>query len=267
MSHLNENTQRLVSLYKDTEFKAAFTLNYLNRFSLARIEQEYVWAFGTITRSQATANSPALSSLSNESIKRVLLTMSAAGLSFDTQEKHFYLKTELGIDGAVIPRVILGYLGMKQLAMNSGLVKAIGNDIVYESDSFTWYGSNKEPAFSSTCRNPTDNVVCGYVCLYMVDGSVYSYRMSSAELLSIEENDMQMREEMGTGKESSLYSGPWRERCLRIALWRCAYREFKHLFTKDELLIEQEKSTGETNSDSFSSDFAAALNNTAEVTS
>lgn len=263
MRNISTHTKRLIELYRDTEFKASFTQNYLRRFSLARIEQEYVWAFSAITNSIATASTPSLSSLSNESIKRILLSMSTAGLSFDPQEKHFYLNAEIGANGTLIPRVILGYLGMKQLAMNSGLVSSIDYDIAHEGDSFTWYGPNKEPAFSSSNRNFDNEIICGYVCLYMKDGTVHSYRMSSSALLSMEATDIQMRENMG--KESSLYNGPWRERCLRIALWRCAYHEFKHMFTADELLLDKKYNKTHSDMTLMGDKYGARLNNTAEV--
>lgn len=267
MSNLNANTKRLVELYKDVELKASFTQNYLAyKLNLARIEEEYVWAFGTITRSAPTVNAPALSSLSNTAIKRILLSMSASGLSFNPQEKHFYLQAEIGMDRALIPKVIVGYLGMRQLAMNSGLVAGMSCDIVFESDSFTWYGNRKEPSFSSCTRNPGENVSWGFVVLYMKDGSINSYRMSGEELMSIQSNDIQMREEMGDGHDGSLYSGPWRERCLRIALWRCAFREFKHIFTNDKFLMgeESEHTSEQVNAKVFSDEFASALNSMSE---
>ena len=260
MTNISTHTKRLIDLYRDT------VQNYLRKqFSPARIEEEYAWAFGMITRSVPTANIPALSALSNSNIKRVLLSISAAGLSFDSQQKHFYLKAETIYDGILIPKVILGYLGMKQMAMRSGLVSGISNDIIYEKDSFTWYGSNKEPAFASSTRNSSENVAGGYVCLHMKNGTVHAYRMSRDELLSIEETDIQKREALY--KESSLYSGPWRERCLRIALWRSAYHEFKHLFTKDPLLTEQKTDKNRASAAVFEEEFAAELNNTAEVIS
>ena len=267
MSNLNANTKRLVSLYLDVELKTSFTQNYLgHHYTTAAIDEEYVWAFGMLTRNESTANTPALSYLSNTAIKRILLSMSASGLSFNPQEKHFYLQAELGADRALIPKVILGYLGMRQLAMNSGLVAGMSCDIVFESDSFTWYGNRKEPSFSSCTRDPGENVSWGFVVLYMKDGSINSYRMSGEELMSIQSNDMQMREEMGDGIKSSLYSGPWRERCLRIALWRCAFREFKHIFTKEKLLVEERagQSDGHFDAAVFGDAFAAALNNMSE---
>ncbi|MDO6488056.1 recombinase RecT [Colwellia sp. 6_MG-2023] len=263
MNHLSANTKRLIDLYNDTELKALFTKNYLaSGVHLAKIDQEFAWAFGTITRSELTETAPALSSLSSPSIKRLLLAISESGLSFDPQQKHFYLSTEISLGGTLVPKVVLGYLGMKQVAMRSGLVRGISNDVIYERDSFTWYGANKEPAFASSTRDPGENVAGGYVCLHMKDGTIHSYRMSSEELLSIEASDIQMRMDIG-GVESSLYSGPWRERCLRIALWRCAFREFQHIFIDTDNLLEQHDENKEDNSvtPDFSDKFAAALNN------
>ena len=92
MSNMNPLITRLVDLYKDNEFKAKFIENYLKYTNnLTTIDNEYSLAFKMINNSTATASSPALSALPNKELKRILLSISSTGLSFDPTKKHFYL--------------------------------------------------------------------------------------------------------------------------------------------------------------------------------
>ena len=59
------------------------------------------------------------------------------------------------------------------------------------------------------------------------------HRTPGHELTTIVDNDIQTKRELYQEGNISLYNTPWKERCLRIATLRLAFKENKHLFLKD----------------------------------
>src|SRR5690606_26333035 len=127
---------------------------------------------------QGTDTCPSVAAAHVTALKEVLLCIAAYGLSFDPNEKDVYLSGRHLPSGNVSPYAIIGYRGMRKIAMNSGKVRLISSEIVYKDDSFTWLGTDKIPSFASTGRNTSKEVVCGFVVMRMADGSVQSFRMS-----------------------------------------------------------------------------------------
>ena len=256
------NRNELIALYKDTEFKAAFIANYVDKnVHLHVAQKEFITAFDLIANDNGNQERPPIKHASVSSIKSTFLMISSYGLSFDPNEKEVYVYGEYRDQKKIGLGVTLGYRGMRRIAMNSGKVKVITSEIVYESDSFTWLGADKAPSFASTGRNQDDNIACGFVTIRMMDNSVVSFKMSSVELLQVENDNIQMETEFTGDPNNSLYKTAWRERCLKAALWRSAYREYQHLFMDTGKVIDNEgKLESETESASaFEAMMAEAL--------
>ncbi|MDC8832973.1 recombinase RecT [Alteromonas gilva] len=256
------NRNELIALYKDEEFKASFIANYVDKnVHLHVAQKEFITAFNLIANDNGSQERPAIKQASASSIKSTFLMISSYGLSFDPNEKEVYVYGEHRDPNKVGLGVTLGYRGMRRIAMNSGKVKVITSEIVYESDSFTWLGADKAPSFASTGRNQDDNISCGFVTIRLMDNSVVSFKMSAAELLQIENDNIQMETEFTGDPNNSLYRTAWRERCLRAALWRSAYREYQHLFMDTGKIVDDQgtlESETET-ADAFEAMMAEAL--------
>lgn len=256
------NTNELIALYKDESFKTAFIANYIEKgVHLHVAQKEFITAFDLIANDIGNQDRPAIKRSPTRSIKSTFLMISSYGLSFDPNEKEVYVYGEYRDNEKIGLGVTLGYRGMRRIAMYSGKVKVITSEIVYESDSFTWLGADKAPSFASTGRNQDDNISCGFVTIRLIDNSVVSFKMSAAELLQIENDNIKMEAEFSGDPNNSLYKSAWRERCLRAALWRSAYREYQHLFTDTGKVINNEgKLEPETESSSaFETMMAEAL--------
>lgn len=231
MSNTTPLVTRLIELYKDSEFKAEFTQNYLKHgASLTTIDNEYTLAFKMINNSVATATVPALSSVSSHKLKRILLSISSTGLSFEPMKKHFYLSTQISTSGALEPLFILGYRGMRYHAAKSDLVDNILCDVVFESDSFTWLGNDTRPLFSSPSSRENDDIVCAFAGYIMKDGSFMGCKIPKEQLYSSAEKDIQLKLSLGLRAEDSLYGGPWREKCFRVLAQRALFRDFHDFF-------------------------------------
>ena len=246
-----------MDLYKDNEFKAKFIENYLKYTNnLTTIDNEYSLAFKMINNSTATASSPALSALPNKELKRILLSISSTGLSFDPTKKHFYLSTQISLSGTLEPVFILGYRGMRHHAAKSKLIDNILCDVVYESDSFTWLGNDTRPLFSSPSSRENDDIVCAFAGYIMNDGSFKGCKISRDQLIESAERDVQTKLAFGFREEDSLYGGPWREKCFRVLAQRTLFRDYHDFFDISPDLFSNEEEVQESD---MSNQFEAAL--------
>ncbi|WP_240224575.1 recombinase RecT [Rheinheimera hassiensis] len=235
--------EELIALYKDAEFKANFINNYLAakcsanaKWTLERASAEFTHAFNLIASHTGDEYRPGVSVCNIKQIRRALLTISEIGLSLNPREKEVYISTHVEQTGLPVLKTTIGYKGMQKLVMNTGSFQYFTVELVYEEDTFTWLGGQDKPVFVSSCRPSADSkLVCGIVVFTYKNGTYLSYKMDAEEILEIERADLQRCLEVFGSSGASLYSGPWRNRMMEIAVWRNAYNGLKHILMADGL--------------------------------
>lgn len=228
--------QQLVALYRDNDFKAQFISNYLSakcssnaNWTLSLAQLEWTNAFNILANDLGDGYRPAVSQAPISKIRSAFLRVSELGLSFNPETKEIYLHGALDSHNNVTLNTCLGYKGMQKLVMNTGSFQYFTTELVHEGDTFNWMGSQDKPVFVSSGKTAGMDLICGIVVFTYRNGSVLSYKMDAEELLAIESADLERHQQQFGSAGYSLYSGPWRNRMLKISLWRNAYNELKHI--------------------------------------
>lgn len=220
----------IIALYKNAQLKTEFINNYTKaKFSPQtywterQAENQWATIFSMIAEGLSSQTMPQLHLASKYDLISALLMISEKGLSFDKKDKQIYLYVEFSEQQIPQLKVVLGYKGMQLMCMRTGLFKYLTSELVFQGDTFTWRGEATPPEFESAGSTENRKLSCGFVGLKYKDGDWLHFKMESAELEEVE-RAARAASYMQTGsEENSLYSTPWRNRMLKIALWRNAY--------------------------------------------
>lgn len=235
------NKMNFINLYKDADFKTTFIGAYLDCGEHINIaEKEYSNAFAWLAEDSGTEQRPPLSTLPINEVKRGFLAIAAYGLSFDRKSKEVYLFCDVKENGRLSFGSVLGYRGMQRLMANTKGLRFYNTEMVYSDDSFTWLGADQRPSYTSNGRSQDTDLVCAFTTFTFDDGSVICHRTNAAELLEIERQSIEQTTMLEGSPIYSLYNTAWRERCLRICALRAAFREYKHLFLKNQHVFVDE---------------------------
>lgn len=257
-----ENRQNLINLYKDADFKQDFIKGYLdNRVRLHVAELEFSQIFDLLVTQIPAPGGRPLFEANIVNIKKTLLSISAYGLSVNPNNKEVYLSC---YDmGGKYPELssILGYRGMQRIINNANDVHSHSTEIVYQGDAFSWLGADMRPNYASTGLNQNDDIVCAFTVFTFKDGNVLSHRMAASELLDIEQQSLDMSLNNEGTVSDNLYAGPWRERCLRIAAFRSAFRDNQYRFVneQDAFVVEDPKNEPVAKASAFERMFSTEL--------
>ncbi|MBE1301805.1 MAG: hypothetical protein GJ680_18120 [Alteromonadaceae bacterium] len=253
------NRERLVELYRDTHFKTTFIAAYLNNgFKEHKAEEQYNHLFNMLAE-ETTDGSVHVSCAPSDELRKRVLSIANDGLNFDPNAKEILLKGYLTEDKRPAVASILRYRGMHRLVAACPDIRIHSTQIVYESDSFTWLGSEMRPSFASNGRNQNTNIVCGFTVFTLKDGSVICYKVSAEELMAVVEMNLKMIADFGGQPTDSLYNTAWRDRCLRIVTFRMAFREYQHLFSRNDTMTLEGEENNTTNTVNVSPNLAAIL--------
>lgn len=220
----------IIALYQNTQLKAEFINNYtkakfspLTYWSVRQAENQWATICSMIAEGLSNQTLPQLHLAAKSDLISALLMISEQGLSFDKKDKQIYLYVEFNEQQIPLLKILLGYKGMQLMCMRTGLFKYLTSELVYQGDKFTWRGESTPPEFESAGSPGNRKLACGFVGLKYRDGDWLHFRMDAEELEEVE-RAAKAASYMQTGsEENSLYSTPWRNRMLKIALWRNAY--------------------------------------------
>lgn len=223
--------QKVVTLMHDGGLKAKFIANFKAAkpaLSANALEQEWRNALTVIHRDKVDFQNISFNSLSTAKLARGLECASEYGLSFLPERKEMYLMCSFDIDSTPMFEAKLGYNGMQILLMRTGQVARFAYDVVYEGDTFAWYGMDNRPTHARTNGSSFRSVQCGYSSFELTDKSVISTFVSKEEL----EEAINIRNRISmqnTGTlEESLVVGPYRHKILSILVIKKTYSTIKH---------------------------------------
>lgn len=131
-----------------------------------------------------------------QSVINAVANIAAVGLSLNPAKRQAYLVPRSG-------KICLdiGYIGLLDLALESGSILWGQAELVHEADRFTLNGVDKPPTHERDPFKERGGVIGAYVVVKTRDGDYLTTCMSSAELLSI-------RDRSEAWKKAQ--SGPWK---------------------------------------------------------
>lgn len=131
-----------------------------------------------------------------QSVINAVANIAAVGLSLNPAKRQAYLVPRSG-------KICLdiGYIGLLDLALESGSILWGQAEMVHEADRFTLNGVDKPPTHERDPFKERGGVIGAYVVVKTRDGDYLTTCMSSAELLSI-------RDRSEAWKKAQ--SGPWK---------------------------------------------------------
>lgn len=136
-----------------------------------------------------------------DSLISAVHNIASVGLSLNPALKHAYL----------VPRdkrvcLDFGYKGLSHLAYESGVVKFIQAEIVYEKDRFVLKGRGEEPIHERDPFNPERGAIRGAYCVAKtIDGEFLVETMTISEILAIRDRTQAFK----AYKEGKVRSCPW----------------------------------------------------------
>jgi hypothetical protein len=223
--------QKVVELMNDADFKAAFIANLKNAkpgLTANGLEQEWRNAISLIHRDKVEFENISFNALSVSKLKRGLLCASEYGLSFLPERREMYLMANFDMCNNPSMEIRLGYNGMQILLMRTGQIATFAYDVVYEGDTFTWYGMNNRPTHTRSDGSSFREIKCGYSSFELKDKSVISCFVSKEEI----DEAVNIRNQMSLARtgtlDESLVNGPYRHKMLNILIVKKTYHELKN---------------------------------------
>lgn len=154
---------------------------------------------------QAALNTPS-------SLRNAIINVAAIGISLNPAQKQAYLvprKAKIKQDGQSVERVIIcldiSYMGLVQLALQSGDLRMVVADVVYEGEQFIMHGIDKEPTHERDTFAPHEDrqIVGAYCTAKTAYGDFMTTTMSRKEI-----DDIRKTSESWKNEKSRPYS-PW----------------------------------------------------------
>jgi len=150
-------------------------------FNPERVKKEISFAIQIINKS------PGLQKCSQQSLQAAVLNISNIGLSLNPVAKEAYLVPRW-INGGTVAVLDPSYIGLVKLLTDSGSVKSMLCQLVYENDKFTLDLANNQnpvihqPELQSSKRG---NVIGAYALATLTDGTRQPEWMDISEIYQI----------------------------------------------------------------------------------
>lgn len=169
------------------------------------------------------------------SVTAAVVNIAAIGISLNPAKKQAYLVPR---DGKIC--LDISYMGLMDLAIDSGSIRWGQAELVYEADSFALNGIDKEPTHS---RNPFGRdrgaIVGAYVVVKTSDGDYLTDCMSREEIDGI----MSRSQSVKSGK-SSPWKTDWNEMAKKTVVKR-AYKYWPKTERLDQAIHHLNTDSGE----------------------
>lgn len=152
-----------------------------DKFSRARSSKDLRWAQECLFALQAFRANRRLQECTEQSVRDSILDVAAIGLSLNPALKHAYLIPRKRRVGGTRENPIyetqccldISYLGMKHACEQSGAVRSVRADVVYEADEFA-YQSGSDPDITHVPNLTTKDRgvrIAAYVTAILKDGT------------------------------------------------------------------------------------------------
>ncbi|MCE0778886.1 recombinase RecT [Pseudomonas sp. NMI542_15] len=188
-------------------------------------EREAEFAIQTIT---ANDYSMKLAVQNRQSVVNAVTNIAAIGISLNPAKKQAYLVPR---DGKIC--LDISYIGLMDLAMNTGAIRWAQSELVYTSDNFSLNGFDKPPTHSYNPFSKDRGEVIGvYVVVKTADGDYLTETMSVDEVNSIRDRSSAWKAWISKQK-----SCPWVTDWGEMAKKTCVKRAYKY-WPKTERLEE-----------------------------
>lgn len=182
-------------------------------------EREASFALQALMRSDYTLKT----AMSNrQSVVNAVANIAAIGLSLNPAKKQAYLVPR---DGAV--HLDISYMGLMDLAMQSGSVRWAQADVVYKADEFRLHGFDRAPTHRhDPFATDRGEIIGVYVVVKTADGDYLTETMTIAEINGV-------RDRSSAWKQSK--SGPWKTDFCEMAKKTVVKRAYKYWPKTDRL--------------------------------
>lgn len=188
-------------------------------------EREAEFAIQTIT---ANDYSMKLAVQNRQSVVNAVTNIAAIGISLNPAKKQAYLVPR---DGRIC--LDISYIGLMDLAMNTGAIRWAQSELVYTSDNFSLNGFDKPPTHSYNPFSKDRGEVIGvYVVVKTADGDYLTETMSVDEVNAIRDRSSAWKAWISKQK-----SCPWVTDWGEMAKKTCVKRAYKY-WPKTERLEE-----------------------------
>lgn len=188
-------------------------------------EREAEFAIQTIT---ANDYSMKLAVQNRQSVVNAVTNIAAIGISLNPAKKQAYLVPR---DGKIC--LDISYIGLMDLAMNTGAIRWAQSELVYTNDNFALNGFDKPPTHSYNPFSKDRGEVIGvYVVVKTADGDYLTETMSLDEVNSIRDRSSAWKAWISKQK-----SCPWVTDWGEMAKKTCVKRAYKY-WPKTERLEE-----------------------------
>lgn len=188
-------------------------------------EREAEFAIQTIT---ANDYSMKLAVQNRQSVVNAVTNIAAIGISLNPAKKQAYLVPR---DGKIC--LDISYIGLMDLAMNTGAIRWAQSELVYTSDNFALNGFDKPPTHSYNPFSKDRGEVIGvYVVVKTADGDYLTETMSVDEVNAIRDRSSAWKAWVSNKK-----SCPWVTDWGEMAKKTCVKRAYKY-WPKTERLEE-----------------------------
>ena len=122
-----------------------------------------------------------------DSLHSAISNVAAIGISLNPALQFAYL----------VPRSVnkkpsicldISYRGLTKLATDTGIIKAMKAELVYQNDTFKYHGFHEKPEFQANPFGDRGDLIGVYAMALMTDGSVLVEAMSKAEVDAIRDS-------------------------------------------------------------------------------
>lgn len=175
------------------KFKVAKDIVLMSEAQFVAMSDQDSFARESLFALQALKNNSYLCSVAyqnKDSLKSAMLNLAAIGLTLNPVRKLAYLVPR---DGKVMADI--SYLGLIQMALDSGAITWAKAEVVFEEDEFNWLGLDKVPEHKFNPFSDRGEIVGVYCVARLPDASHLTEVMPINEVYSIRERSKSWKSE------------------------------------------------------------------------
>lgn len=122
-----------------------------------------------------------------DSLHTAISNVAAIGITLNPAQKFAYLVPRK-VNKELTICLDISYRGLTKLATDTGIIKALKSEIVYENDDFQYHGFHEKPDFKADAFGDRGGIVGVYAMALMTDGSVLVETMKIDEINKIRDD-------------------------------------------------------------------------------
>ena len=197
ISEVVEKVTNFIS--KEKDHFVELNTNSLNKLDFAK---ECEFAKQLLMKNDFTLNT---ARLNPDSLHNAISNVAAIGVSLNPALAYAYLvprKKEICLD--------ISYRGLIKLATDTGTIKAIKAELIYENDDFQYHGFHERPSFKADPFGDRGALIGVYAMAILTDESVLVETMSADEVNQIRDDSEAYKSALSKGENSYQYkSNVW----------------------------------------------------------